>query len=291
MDVPYWQPLRLQQTQQPLLPPGQPMDTSADEQYEGENIPPIIYQSVIPFTSETCLQRRIAYVITTIAMSLIKKKDVFYPAGNGIDYHYNCLPQARFKFIVNQHSGAHYGLDRGESLGRVMIPDESCTHWESREIVAGVNVQLNYYKICFAAQVLSKQLARPSHLMAGRAEEIKHQIPVVAEIWNHFHVLIGNLAEMTYQPKEWKEVVGLVRESFQDIIDVQEMSLNFANPAVSPNHQALYIYMKKLAANEWDFVQCFERVCREWDDLKHNWKPEEKEALAESQRLIKMGML
>jgi hypothetical protein len=246
----------------------------------------------IEFTPETCLQRHIAYVITTIAMSFIKRKEILYTGDRFGVYYHNSLPPGMFRIDVNEKERrTWHGLEVGESLGTVMVPDEICAKWERRELFVGVNGDTPYFKVCFAVNIVTKELAKPSRFLRGKMLVIKNQVPIVAEIWKHFHVMLEEFSKMLYGPKELDEALAVIRGKYPANVDNEtKVDLNFGNKAVARNHRSLYEYVLQLAETETNFISCFDRVCEQWQNLKERWQCEAVEAAIQAQRLTKISL-
>jgi hypothetical protein len=233
-----------------------PMDLSSDE---------VDYIEVFPeFTSEACLQRHIAFAISTIVISFLKGKEVTFTKHNMTAANAVCLPIPNY---------IKYDFKYAEALGDVLLPDDQSLAWVKRELFATKNTDRSYFAKCLAAKYVFKEFRQPPAPLQVRVNELKATAPVVAEIWMHFHRLLKELSSEVCDEKEWDLAVKEARRYGQAVKGDKKI-LNFTSTAVCDNHNQLYHYMMDLKKCE-DFISCFEKVCDEWEQLKTGWHPEE----------------
>jgi hypothetical protein len=252
-------------------------------------------EPAVPFTSEACVQRQIAYIITTIAMTFLRKTEVLVPVGTSGFYGFNCLPLSKFRIntnLTNVEDATIFGIQVGESLGTITAPDLSFSKFEKKELYSCEKIGRDYFRLCFAVKVLLKDYAKPSVCLRTHIVKLKESIPLVEEIWGHFYQLIKDYAQFFYQSEtEWADAKTDATRRCQGLnIDKEEKELNFSNPAVQQNHRFLSEYIIHLAKNETQFIPCFERVCLEWDTLiKKSWQSELQEAVRMKVQVVKIS--
>ncbi len=244
------------------------MDTSPDPIYITIEENP----AEVAFTTEACLQREIAYVITTLVMTLLKKTEIAYPHELQGRVMPNCLPSRFVADLMGAQftSRVYEGNGAGEYLGQILVVDRAGISWERRKIYFFENTPPSYFCLCFASKVVTKEYMFPSENLVHKIEQLKEQIPVVEQIWAHFHVLVKELSAQIFKDEDWKEIKKFLKGQ-----PSRSLCINSGNPPFALNHVMLQKYVMALAKEEIDFISCFRRVCEEWDGFKRNWSNEE----------------
>lgn len=234
-----------------------PMDTNSYEEDDCVEL---------PFTSELCLQRQIAYVISTIAFSFLRKKEVAFKTGESNAFETVCLPNRSY---------LKYSKEYGEALGKIFVANHEGTSWEMRELYQTRNTQNAYFVGCLAGKYVTKEFCEPPQGLKVHVEQLKHQIPVVEEIWKHLHRLLKELSPVVCNEGEWKKAIKFAKyNGLGESKEYDNKTLNFGNPAVAFNHIALQKYILELAEKQPDFISCYNTVCSEWKNLTGRWKCE-----------------
>lgn len=236
----------------------------------------------VVFTTEACLQRQIAYVITTVAMTLLNKKEICYPNAEQGRIFPNCLPN---RFIAEQMgtqfaNRIYYDNQMGEYQGQILVIDREGTSWEKRKIYSFDKTPPRYFGLCFASKVVTKEYMFPSENLAHKIQELKGQVPIVDQIWAHFHILVKELSTEVFKNEDWDKTKQFVKTEKPKSLSINSGKLTFAL-----NQVKLQEYVMGLAEQELNFIPCFQRVCREWEMFKRSWSNEDMETQKHDHRL------